>query len=186
MLRDEIIQQPSVIDELLTKELDHIHRIATELRQREIYYMVIAARGTSDNAARYGKYLFGSRIGMQVALATPSLYTLYDRPPRLHGALVVGISQSGESEDVVSVLAEAHQQTLPTLAITNSPDSPLAAEADYAVDPPQLRGLRQERIVHQLRPGRQHRGFRQGRRCHAPARRRLRGCKKTNSQVWGL
>lgn len=134
MLRDEIIQQPLVIDELLTKELDHIHRIATELRQQEIYYMVIAARGTSDNAARYGKYLFGSRIGMQVALATPSLYTLYDRPPRLNGALVVGISQSGESEDVVSVLAEAHQQTLPTLAITNSPDSPLAAEADYVIE----------------------------------------------------
>jgi glucosamine--fructose-6-phosphate aminotransferase (isomerizing) len=134
VLRDEILQQPSVLGDFLNKELDHIRNITAEFRQRDIQYMVIAARGTSDNAARYGKYLLGSRIGLQVALATPSLYTLYDHPPRLKGAIVVGISQSGESEDVVSVLAEARRQTVPTLAITNSPNSPLAAKADYIIE----------------------------------------------------
>ncbi len=67
---------------------------------------------------------------MPVAFATPSLYTLYEQPPRLDGALVIGISQSGESPDVREVIDEARRQGRPTIAITNDPSSPLGAAAD--------------------------------------------------------
>ena len=67
---------------------------------------------------------------MPVAFATPSLYTLYEQPPRLDGALVLGISQSGESPDVKAVIEEASRQGRPTVAITNDPASPLATASD--------------------------------------------------------
>src|SRR5262245_64545623 len=72
--------------------------------------------------------------GLPVALAPPSLFTYYNRPPRLQGAFVVGISQSGRSPDIVSVLTEAKRQGCLTLAITNAAQSPLAQEADFVLD----------------------------------------------------
>jgi len=105
-------------------------RVLRELAPR---YMLVAARGTSDNAATYGKYLFGARNGLQVALATPSLFTIYQRPPDLSGALVVGISQSGQSDDILEVVREAHRQGALTLAITNDPESPLARSAQHVI-----------------------------------------------------
>jgi glucosamine--fructose-6-phosphate aminotransferase (isomerizing) len=71
---------------------------------------------------------------LSVGLTTPSLFSVYDQPPRLDGALVVGISQSGESPDIVSVLEEGRAQKRPTVAITNEPDSPLADFADVVID----------------------------------------------------
>jgi glucosamine--fructose-6-phosphate aminotransferase (isomerizing) len=68
-----------------------------------------------------------------VALATPSLFSVYQQPPRLDGALVIGISQSGQSPDIVAVLAEAQRQGVPTLAITNDPTSALAGQSEYAI-----------------------------------------------------
>ena len=97
-------------------------------------HAVIAARGTSDNAGRYAQYVWGTRNGLSVGLTTPSLFSVYDRPPRLVGALVVGISQSGESPDIVAVLEEGREQGRPTVAITNEPDSPLAESADVVID----------------------------------------------------
>ena len=128
-LLSEIHEQPAVLARLLAEESDHISSIAARIRERAPRYLVIAARGTSDNAARYAQYLFGARNRLSVALATPSLYTLYTSPPRLDGALVVGISQSGASPDLVAVLAEARRQDCATLAITNEPGSPLAQVA---------------------------------------------------------
>ena len=95
--------------------------------------MLIASRGSSSNAARYAQYLLGRAHRVPVAFATPSLFTLYEQPPRLDGALVVGISQSGESPDVVEVLREAKRQGRPSIAITNSPSSPLGLAADAVV-----------------------------------------------------
>ena len=95
---------------------------------------MVAARGTSDNAARYLKYLFGAVNGLGVGLAVPSLYTLYGAPPRIDRALTIGISQSGQSPDVVAVLAEARRQGGLTLAITNDPDSPLAQAAHCCIE----------------------------------------------------
>jgi len=133
-LYDEILEQPQVIARLIAEESSRIARIAAELEQRDIQYVLIAARGTSDNVATYGKYLFATMLQLPVALAAPSLYTLYHQPPRTSkGALVIGISQSGESPDIVAVLDEARQQGAITLAITNEPDSPLAQSAQHVI-----------------------------------------------------
>lgn len=132
ILYTEIHQQPNVIRELLRSESDNVQRIAAELRG-QFRYVVIAARGTSDNAARYAQYLFGAHNQYQVALATPSLFSLYHRPPDLNGALVIGISQSGQSPDIVSVLAEGRRQGCPTLAITNDVQSRMASAAERVI-----------------------------------------------------
>jgi glucosamine--fructose-6-phosphate aminotransferase (isomerizing) len=134
VMQDEVHEQPSIVEGLLAAEQERVRKLAADLRKRDPRYVVIAARGSSDNAARYGQYAFGSLLRLQVALATPSLFTLYHQPPRLRDALVIGISQSGQSEDIVAVLAEARRQRVPTLAITNSPDSPLAMQADYLIE----------------------------------------------------
>jgi glucosamine--fructose-6-phosphate aminotransferase (isomerizing) len=132
-LQDEIQQQPEVLARLLEREMGNARRIAAELRERSIRYVMIAARGTSDNAARYGQYLLGAHNRLPVGLATPSLFSVYGEPPRLAGILIIGISQSGQSADIVAVLAEGRRQGTPTLAITNDPGSPLAAQADYVM-----------------------------------------------------
>ena len=130
ILEREILEQPEVIQAFLTSEEENAGRIARELHGR-FRYIHIAARGSSDNAARYAQYLFGLHHRIQVALATPSLFTMYGTPPDLSEALVVGISQSGQSPDIVAVLAEGKKQGRPTLAITNDSASPLAQAADY-------------------------------------------------------
>lgn len=133
-LQSEIFEQPAALERLLRTQSGPARDIARSIRSREMHWVFIAARGSSDHAALYAKYLWGSRNGLPVALAAPSLFTLYQTPPRLHGALVVGISQSGQSPDIVSVLAEARRQGAPTLAITNDLSSPLAREAEMVLD----------------------------------------------------
>ena len=133
-LHSEILEQPERTASLLASQRKTVERIAAEIRKRDIQYVFLAARGTSDNAGRYANYLLGAQNGLPLALATPSLFTYYGRPPSLRGALVVGISQSGQSPDIVSVLEEARRQGCPTLAITNEPNSPLAQSADFLVD----------------------------------------------------
>jgi len=131
-LRKEIFEQPTVLTELIEAEKDYAVRVAREIR-RCVRYIVIAARGSSDNAARYGQYLFGAYNRLPVGLATPSLFSIYHQPPRLEDGLIIGISQSGQSPDIVAVLEEGQRQGAPTLAITNDPASPLAAQADYVI-----------------------------------------------------
>ena len=104
------------------------------LRDRNIEYVFLAARGTSDNAGRYANYLLGAMNGLPLALATPSLFTYYNRPPKLKNALVVGISQSGASPDIVAVLEEGKRQGCLTLSITNESNSPLAKASDFVLD----------------------------------------------------
>lgn len=133
IMQHEIQEQPAAVERFLADQAAAADRLANDLRARDIGYVLIAARGTSDNAARYAQYVFGAFNRIQVALATPSLYTLYGTPPDLRGALVVGISQSGQSPDIVSVLAAGRAQGRPTLAITNVPDSPLAQAADWVL-----------------------------------------------------
>lgn len=127
-LQQEIHQQPEVIQGALDRNREHVERIAAAFQ--EVDTVFIAARGTSDNAARYAQYLWGMHNRLPVILAGPSMFSLYQRPPRLPGSLVVGISQSGQSPDIVKVLVEGRRQGCPTLAITNAPDSPLAQAAD--------------------------------------------------------
>ena len=133
-LYSEIIEQPDRIQSLLSTQKKRVLEIAKELVGRKISYVFLAARGTSDNAGRYANYLWGSRNRLPLALATPSLFTYYQQPPKLDGALIVGVSQSGQSPDIVSVLEEGRRQGCPTLAITNEAESPLAGAADYVLD----------------------------------------------------
>ncbi|MFM7175675.1 MAG: SIS domain-containing protein, partial [Caldilinea sp.] len=103
-LYQEIHQQPAVLRTLFLQEGAAIQRLARAVRDRRVDSIVVAGRGTSDNAGRYAQYLLGAHNGLLVALATPSLYSIYQRPPRFGNALVIGISQSGKSPDIVSVL----------------------------------------------------------------------------------
>jgi glucosamine--fructose-6-phosphate aminotransferase (isomerizing) len=133
-LRREILEQPEVLRRLLAAERETIEGVAAAIRAHAPPYVVIAARGTSDNAARYAKYLLGVENRLTVALATPTLFTVYERPPRLVDALVIGISQSGASPDIVAVIEEGRRQGALTLAITNAPESPLAQAAEHTID----------------------------------------------------
>lgn len=130
----EIHDQPAVVARLLDTQRDAVAVAARAIADRDVHFVMIAARGTSDNAGRYAKYLLGASNQLPVALATPSLFTIYERPPRLRNTLVVGISQSGQSPDIVAVLAEGRRQGALTLAITNTVDSPLAQTADHVID----------------------------------------------------
>ncbi len=131
-LAREIASQPALIEELLAREIPHVAEIVARLPP--FSYIVIAARGSSDHAATYAVYCWAALASWPVALAAPSLYTIYETPPRLEGALVVGISQSGQSPDIVAVLSEARRQGRPTLAITNDRSSPLGNTADEVVE----------------------------------------------------
>jgi glucosamine--fructose-6-phosphate aminotransferase (isomerizing) len=133
-LRSEIFEQPEALRRLLGSQREVAAAIASAMHAREVRSVFVAARGTSDNAALYGKYLWGSMNRLPVALATPSLFSVYGTPPRLDGALVVGISQSGQSPDIVAVVSEGRAQGCLTLAITNDPGSPLAAAADLVLE----------------------------------------------------
>ncbi|HEY7618579.1 MAG TPA: SIS domain-containing protein [Solirubrobacteraceae bacterium] len=134
LVRGEISEQPDVVARLLEREAPALRALAAELRRRRPRYAVLAARGSSDNAARYAQHVLGRILRLPVVLATPSLHTLYDAPPRFIDAFVIGISQSGASPDVVGVVAEGARQGAMTAAITNDPSSPLAAAADHVVD----------------------------------------------------
>ena len=130
----EIYQQPEVLHKLLKDETNHIQEICEQIRKRKVDHVVIAARGTSDNAARYAQYLFGAKNRLSVGLATPSLFTIYNSPPRMDNALVLGISQSGSSPDIVEVLVEARDQGALTIALTNHPRSDLGEAAAFTID----------------------------------------------------
>lgn len=133
-LHSEILEQPQRLSGLLTNHRRAVEHAADEIRRRNVQFVFLAARGTSDNAGRYANYLLGGVNGLPLALATPSLFTFYHTPPRLQNALVIGISQSGQSPDIVSVLAEGQKQGCLTLALTNIPGSPLAKTADLVLD----------------------------------------------------
>lgn len=133
-LHEEILEQPAVIRRLLAGQRGQVEQAAGLIASRKPRYALLAARGTSDNAGRYAGYLWGAFNRLTTALALPSLFTYYQKPPDLAGAVVVGISQSGQSPDIVSVLEEGRQQGAATIAITNQPDSPLAGAADVVID----------------------------------------------------
>ena len=129
----EIDEQPGALARLLAERRDAVREAAARIRAFDPAWVVIAARGTSDNAARYAQYVLGAFNQLSVALAVPSLFTQYGAPPRLGRALTIGISQSGQSPDVVSVIEEARRQGGLTLAITNELESPLAKAADLTL-----------------------------------------------------
>ncbi len=132
-MRDEIYQQPQAVASAVEHEFAAIAAMAQELRDREIRHVVIAARGTSDHAAVYAKYLLEIVVGVPVALAAPSVYTLYDARPNLSGVFMLGISQSGQATDVVQALATGRATGALTACITNVAGSPLTEVSDVSL-----------------------------------------------------
>ncbi len=129
-LKSEIYEQPMVLHRLIHDNVEQAEKIAKVIRKREVKYVYLAARGTSDNTGIYAKYLWGAYNGLPLAQATPSLFTHYQAAPTFDNALVLGISQSGQTPDVIRVLEEGKRQGALTLAITNHASSPLADVAD--------------------------------------------------------
>src|SRR5207248_3393002 len=130
---NEIQEQPAALRRALSNSIDAVRRAALEAKQRDIDLVILAARGTSDHAALYAQYLIQYLNGIPVSLATPSLYTLYGITPRLKQALVIGISQSGESTDIVEVVARAREAGALTAGITNQEGSALTTTAQHAL-----------------------------------------------------
>lgn len=130
---DEIQEQPEALRRALSGAVDPAHQVAQEAQQRGVDVVILAARGTSDHAALYAQYLFQYLNGIPVALATPSLYTLYSSSLRLGRALVIGISQSGESTDIVEVVGRAREMGALTVGITNQEGSQLAITAQHSL-----------------------------------------------------
>jgi glutamine---fructose-6-phosphate transaminase (isomerizing) len=133
-LRDEILEQPESAKRQLASSAAALAALAERLQADPVDNVVIAARGTSDHAAIYAQYVLGAIDRLTVGLATPSLVSLYGVEPRLERALVIGISQSGASPDVVGVVAAARRQGAQTLAITNAPASELGRTAEFTID----------------------------------------------------
>jgi glutamine---fructose-6-phosphate transaminase (isomerizing) len=133
LARAEIAQQPEAVARVVADADGAVAAAAEEIRRRPPRFAVIAARGSSDNAARYAQHVFGRLVGLPVALATPSLHTVYDAPVRYTDGLVIGVSQSGASPDVVAVLRAAREQGCITVAVTNEVASPMAAAATHVL-----------------------------------------------------
>jgi glucosamine--fructose-6-phosphate aminotransferase (isomerizing) len=132
MLR-EIREQPAVVAGLLGVAPRESADLIRDLRRRPPVGVVIAARGTSDNAAVYGKYLIETTLGVPVSLAAPSIATLYRRSMRVRNHLVMGLSQSGESTDIVEFIESCRRAGAITLGITNDTGSALARAVDHAL-----------------------------------------------------
>ena len=141
VLESEIRQQPETVARLLTDSM--FDTVAGAIRQAAPRSVTIAARGTSDNAARYAQYLFGVQFGLPVALSTPSVTTLYGKKIQYHDTLVIGISQSGTGADITQIVSDATAQGALTLAITNDPGSTLAKAANHCL----ALGVGQEKSV---------------------------------------
>ena len=132
-LIDEIREQPEVAARLLGEAGPEVAAMCEAIRSADPAHVVIAARGTSDHAAIYAQYAFGVMAGISVGLATPSVHSLYGASPDYSRALVIGISQSGASPDVVGVIRAARSQGALTLAITNTPGSDMAEAAEHHI-----------------------------------------------------
>src|SRR5690606_7167641 len=131
-MRSEIAEQPAALratlDALLPR-VEEIGRVTAPTRQ-----LLFIARGTSDNAAVYGRYLVETHAGRLASLAAPSVATAYRRKLDLGGVLAVALSQSGRTEEIVETLVWAGECGAVTVAVTNGgPDSPLAQAADLVL-----------------------------------------------------
>lgn len=126
----EIAEQPQAIERTIKREGPRIERFAAKIKERKLRLIVLVARGSSDNAAMFGRYLLEVETGIPVSLAAPAVHTLYRARLDLRDALVVGISQSGEGVDINLVLENAKKCGALTLGITNSADSTMTQIVD--------------------------------------------------------
>ena len=134
LMAAEIREQPAALERVLQRGRPEIRRVAQELQSRRPRFVLFIARGTSDHAAFYAKYLVETRLALPAGLASPSTMTVYDARPKMEDVLVVAVSQSGASPDLVEPLVRARSGGAITVAVTNSATSPLAAAAEFHLD----------------------------------------------------
>jgi glucosamine--fructose-6-phosphate aminotransferase (isomerizing) len=130
---EEIRQQPAALERTLSAELRRIERLKRLLAKQRPRLIVLVARGTSDNAALFGRYLLEISTGIPVSLAAPSIATLYQAEVDYRETLVVAISQSGESTDTNLILERAREHGAATLGITNETSSALARLSEHVM-----------------------------------------------------
>jgi len=130
LMLDEIREQPKALQRTYEAERAHALKFKQFAQKQKFRLIVLVARGTSDNAALFGRYLLELTTGIPVSLCAPSVHTLYRARLELRGALVVGVSQSGEGTDINLVLESARRQGAFTIGITNEPRSHMARVVD--------------------------------------------------------
>lgn len=131
VLYNEIFEQPGAIARVLSESLPDVRALVQAVKSADVRYVALAARGTSDNAAIYAKYLLQILCGIPVMLTAPSVHTLYGGTVNYQNALVIGVSQSGAGEDICEVVSAARKAGAITAAITNTEGSKLAQTAEY-------------------------------------------------------
>lgn len=134
LMAAEIREQPEVYARILRDGQPRIAAVAAAVRARGPRFVLFIARGTSDHAALYAKYLVETHLRLPAGLASPSTMTVYDVHPTMHGVLVIAVSQSGSSPDLVTPLERARAGGAITVAVTNAPSSALAQAAEYHLD----------------------------------------------------
>ncbi len=130
LMLEEIAEQPNALERTMTAEREKYVRLGTHLRKKDIDLAVIVARGSSDNASLFGRYLIEVTAGIPVSLSAPSVYTLYNARLNLSRALVIGVSQSGEGDDINMVLESAKASGAFTIGVTNESESTMSKIAD--------------------------------------------------------
>ncbi|HVG39754.1 MAG TPA: SIS domain-containing protein, partial [Pyrinomonadaceae bacterium] len=144
LMLQEIAEQPAALAKTIAEERAHVERVGAFLKKRDIDLIVLVARGSSDNAALFGRYLLEVTTGIPVSLAAPSVYTLYNADLKLDRALVIGVSQSGEGEDINHIMQRARGMGAYTLGITNEPASTMVDLVDEALV---MRGGRERSVA---------------------------------------
>jgi len=134
LMAAEIAEQPEVLAALLARQTDPLADVAAAVRTRAPRFVLFAARGTSDHAALYAKYLVETKLALPAGLVSPSTMTVYGARPALDDVLFVAVSQSGGSPDLVESMSTARACGALTLAVTNQPSSPLARAAELSAD----------------------------------------------------
>ncbi|EDY64093.2 glutamine-fructose-6-phosphate transaminase [Streptomyces pristinaespiralis ATCC 25486] len=134
IMSGEMAQQPAVLRRILDEGAPRIRQVASAIAAKKPRFVLLTARGTSDNAALYAKYLIEIRLGLPCGLTSMSTTTAYGARPSLADVLVITISQSGGSPDLVASTKAAREAGAVTLAVTNNPDSPLAAVSEFSID----------------------------------------------------
>src|SRR4030081_1100683 len=130
LMLQEIAEQPAALEKTIAEERDKIRRLGESIKQRDLDLIVLVARGSSDNAALFGRYLLEITTGIPVSLSAPSVHTLYGAKLNLRHALVIGVSQSGEGEDINQVLENARACGAYTVGMTNEPSSAMVNYVD--------------------------------------------------------
>ncbi|MFZ0159743.1 MAG: SIS domain-containing protein [Kineosporiaceae bacterium] len=134
LMAAEIAEQPTVWRHILAESSDSLDEAAAAIRSYRPRFVLLVARGTSDHAALYAKYLIETRLELAAGLVSPSTMTAYGARPDLREVLMIAVSQSGGSPDLVRSLEVAGEQGALTLAVTNNPDSALARTARWHLD----------------------------------------------------